>query len=269
MSANLLTFLQYDFMQRALIAGIAVAVVAPVVGIFLVVRRFSLLADTLAHVSILGVAVGFLTQIYPLLTATVLTAFAAVGMERLRASRRLPGDAVLALFLSGSLAAAVVLFSVVHSFSINLLSFLFGSIATVTWGDLYLIVPFALLAVLFVVAFYKELFLVSFDEDLARANGLRAGALNLGLTVVAAVGIVLSIKIVGALLIGALMVIPATAAAQVRRSFRQTLGLAVALSLVAVVVGLVLSFYLGWASGGTIVLVSVVEFIACYILGRQ
>lgn len=264
----MLDFLQYDFMQRALIAGIAVAVVAPVIGVFLVVRKFSMLADTLAHVSLLGVAVGFLTQIYPLLTAILLTALSAVGMERLRASRRLPGDAVLALFLSGSLAAAVVLFSVARGFSVNLLSFLFGSVATVTWSDLYIIVPFALLAVLFVLVFYKELFLVSFDDELARANGLRVGALNLGLTVVAAVGIVLSIKIVGALLIGALMVVPATAAAQLRRSFQQTLILAVVLSLVAVVVGLVLSYYLGWASGGTIVLVAIVEFVVCYVLGR-
>ena len=260
MGTDMFEIFQFDFMSRAFTAGIAVAIIAPLIGIFLVVRRYSLMADTLAHISLLGVAVGFLLKVYPLPMAVLFSMASAVGMEKLRSNRRLSGDAILALFLSGSLAVAVVLISIARGFNISLFSFLFGSISTVSNSDLYLIVILCVFAMAVIAGFYKELFLVSLDEELAEANGLKTKALNLTLVMLAAISVSLSIKIVGALLIGALMTIPVMAAIQFRRSFHQTLLLAMVFSLTSVITGLFLSYYLGWASGGTIVIIALVIF---------
>ncbi|MEK7606865.1 MAG: metal ABC transporter permease [Patescibacteria group bacterium] len=260
---------QFDFMIRAFLAGIAVAAVAPVIGTFLVVRRYSLMADTLSHVALLGVALGFLAKINPLISAAALSILAAFGLESLRTGRRISGDAALALFLSGSLAAAVVIISIAHGFNVSLFSFLFGSISTVSPSDLWLIIGFAFFALLSVFVFYKELFLVSLDEDLAEASGLKTKFLNIVLTVLAALVVVVSIKVVGALLIGALMVIPVLTALQWKRGFRGTILLSVLFSLLSAILGIFFSYYLGWASGGTIVLISLFFFLLSAFFGRK
>ena len=122
----MLEIFQFDFIIRAFIAGIAIAVIAPLIGTFLVVRRYSLMADTLAHVALLGVALGFLLHVHPLFAAVATAVVAGFGMEKLRSNKRLSGDSILALFLSGSLAIAVVLLSVARGFNVNLFSFLSG-----------------------------------------------------------------------------------------------------------------------------------------------
>ncbi|MBI5787653.1 MAG: metal ABC transporter permease [Candidatus Schekmanbacteria bacterium] len=252
---------QFDFMIRAFIAGIAVAVIAPLIGLFLVVRRYSLMSDTLAHISLLGVTIGFLTNISPLLMAVLLASCSAFGMEKLRSHKKFSGDAILSLFLSGSLALAVIMISFIRGLNVNLLSFLFGSISTVSVNDLYFIVSLCLLVLATITGFYKELFLVSLDEELAAANGIKIKTFNLTLIILAAISVSLSIKIVGALLIGALMTIPVMTAIQFRCSFRETLLLSILFSLLSVVSGLFLSYYLGWASGGTIVIVALLIFL--------
>jgi zinc transport system permease protein len=257
----MLEIFQYDFMIRAFIAGIAIGVIAPLIGTFLVVRRYSLMADTLAHVALLGVALGLLLKISPLLAAVVTSVAAGLGMEKLRDNKRLSGDSILALFLSGSLAIAVVLISASRGFNVNLFSFLFGSISTVSSGDLYLIGALGLLSVIIVLGFYKELFLVSLDNEIAKANGIKTSALNFILIMLAALAVSLAIKIVGALLIGALMVIPVMASLQFRRGFGKTIILSILISLFCVLCGLFVSYYLGWASGGTIVIVALVIFL--------
>lgn len=257
----MLEIFQYDFMIRAFVAGVAIAIIAPLIGTFLVVRRYSLMADTLAHVALLGAALGFILKIYPLLTAVLTSVAAGIGMERLRDNRRLSGDSVLALFLSGSLAAAVVLISLVRGFNVNLFSFLFGSITTVAPNDLYFIGGLALVSVMIVGGFYKELFLVSLDDELAKANGVKTNFFNFLLVILAALSVSLAIKIVGALLIGALMVIPVIASMQCKRGFGQTILIAILISLFSVVNGLFVSYYLGWASGGTIVIIALIIFL--------
>src|SRR3990167_1667813 len=239
----MLEIFQYDFMIRAFIAGIAVAIIAPLIGTFLVVRRYSLMADTLAHVALLGVAIGFLLHIHPLLTAVITSVGAGLGMEKLRKHKKLSGDSILALFLSGSLAIAVVLISVSRGFTVNLFSFLFGSIATVSVSDLYFIVALGLISVLTILGFYKELFLVSLDDEIAKANGIHTDVFNGIIVVLAALSVSLAIKIVGALLIGALMVIP-------------------------VIAGLIVSYFFGWASGGTIVIITISIFLCSLLFGK-
>ncbi len=259
----------YDFMIRAFQAGIAIGIVAPIIGMFLVVRRYSLMADTLAHVSLAGVAVGLLLAVNPIFSAIALSVAAAVGIEGLRNSKRVFSESVLALFLSGSLAVAVVILSITKGFNASLFSYLFGSISTVSPLDVWTTVALAVVVFLTVFFFYKELFFVSFDEEVAQANGLPVKRLNLMIVILAALAVALSIRIVGVLLIGALMVIPVIAAMQYGRSFRTTLFISVAFSLVSVVVGLFSSYYLDIASGGAIVLVSLAIFLMSLMLTKR
>src|SRR3990167_8723192 len=191
----MLEIFQFDFMVRAFAAGLAIAVVAPIIGMFLVVRRYSLMADTLAHISLAGVAGGLLLGINPIVSAIVLSVAAAFGIEELRSSRRVFGESVLALFLSGSLAVAVIILSLAKGFNSNLFSYLFGSISTVSPTDLWVTIALAVI-------------------------------------VLPAVAVALSIRIVGVLLIGALMVIPVISAMQYSKGFRTTLLLSVAFSLI-------------------------------------
>ena len=249
-------------MVRAFAAGTIIGVIAPLLGTYLVVRRFSRLADTLAHVSLAGVAVGLLTGTDPVISAVAVSVLTALAVERLRESNKIFGESALAIFLWAGMAVAVVLLSLARGFNVGLFSFLFGSITTVSPGDLYFIGVLGILVILMTAIFYKELFFVSSDEELARVSGINAGAFNLALMILAAVTIALSMRIVGILLIGALMVIPVITAMQFSKSFRQALLFSVAISLVSVIAGLFLSYYFDLASGGTIVLVSLVFFIA-------
>jgi zinc transport system permease protein len=265
----MLEIFQYSFMIRAFTAGLIIAVVAPVIGIFLIVRRYSLFADTLAHVSLLGVAVGVLTYTNPILTALAASLLGAVGMERLKARTNIYGESILALFLSGSLAIATVLISLARGFNANLLNFLFGSITTVQTNDLYLIGGLGVVIISVMSLVYKELFFISFDEEAAKVSGLPVGKLSLLLMVLSAFTVALSIRIVGVLLIGALMIIPGITAMQFKKSFKQTILLAVIFSLFSVIVGLFASYYFGLASGGSIVVVAIVLFLSSLLLTKN
>lgn len=265
----MIEILQYDFMVRAFEAGIAIGIVAPLIGMFLVVRRYSLLADTLAHVSFAGVALGLLLKINPIISAIALSLVASLGIEHLRNSRKIFGESILALFLSGSLALAVIILSLAKGFNANLFSYLFGNISTVTSADLNITIVLAITVFFAVVLMYKELFFVSFDEELARASGLPVKHINLAIVMLAAIAVALSIRIVGVLLIGALMVIPVISAMQYRYGFRSTLLLSVLFSVMSVIAGLFAAYYLNLASGGAIVIVALIIFLASMVVTRK
>ncbi len=265
----MLDIFQYDFMIHAFEAGIAIGIVAPLIGMFLVVRRYSLMADTLAHVSFAGVALGLLLQINPIFSAIGLSVFASFGIESLNNRRRIFGESVLALFLSGSLAVAVVIISLAKGFNANLFSYLFGSISTVSVVDLWVTLGLAISVFFAVVLLYKELFFASFDPELAEASGLPVKFLNLAVVVLAAIAVALSIRIVGVLLIGALMVIPVISAMQFGKSFKTTLLLSVMFSLFSVITGLFASYYLNLASGGAIVLVALSVFLLSLLVSKR
>ncbi|NTU72879.1 metal ABC transporter permease [Candidatus Roizmanbacteria bacterium] len=257
---------QYDFMIRAFSAGLIIGVIAPLVGIFLVVRRYSLMADTLSHISLLGVAIGVIFKVFPYLSAILLSTIAAVGIEKLRTTRKIFGESVLSLFLSGSLALAIVIISLFPGTNINIYSYLFGSITTVTQEEIVVIFGFGVTIVLAVFIFFKELFFISFDEELARVNGLPVTLLNFGLVILAALTVSVAMRAVGILLIGALMVIPVVTAFQYARSFTQAVIVSVFFSLISVVMGLYLSYYYNVASGGMIVLIALAIFVLSLIL---
>ncbi len=256
----MLTIFQYDFMVRAFVAGIITAIIAPSIGIFLVTRRYSFMADTLAHVSLSGVAIGYLTGTQPIAGAIVASVAAALCVEQLRSKGRVIGESALALFLSGGLALSAVLLSAARSVNLNLSSILFGSIATVSTSDVWFIAVLGCIVLLIVIVLYKQLLAISIDEELATASGLPVALVNRIIVVLAAVTVSLSMRIVGVLLVGALMVIPVITAMQLRQSFLRTLLLSIVLSLFSVIAGLFLSYYLGFASGGTIVLITIALF---------
>ena len=260
----LLDIFQYSFIIRGLEAGIIVAVIAPLIGIFLVLRRYSLIADTLAHVSLAGIAIGLLLGINPVFTALGVAVIASLGIEKLRLSKRVYGESALALFLSGSLALAIVLLSLAHGFNTNLFNYLFGSIVTVTMTDVYTIAILAVVVIIILSLFYKELVYVTFDEDAAKVSGVPTKLINTILIILAAITVSLSIPIVGVLLIAALIVIPVVAALQLRKSFIKTILYAEIISLFSVISGIFASFYLNLSTGGTIVLIMLAIFILLF-----
>lgn len=258
---------EYGFVVRGLTAGAIVAVIAPLIGIFLVLRRYSLIADTLAHVSLGGIALGLLLGINPIFTALGVTVLSSLGIERLRLSKKVYGESALALFLSGSLALATVLLSLGKGFTTNLFNYLFGSIVTVTQSDVYTIAGLALVVIVVIALLYKELVYISFDEEAARVSGIPTRFINATLIVLAALTVSVAIPIVGILLIAALIVIPVVAALQLKKSFVMTILYAEIFSVVSVVSGIVVSFYLNLATGGTIVLIALLIFLLT-LLGK-
>lgn len=262
----MLELFQYGFVVRGLIAGVIIAIIAPLIGIFLVLRRYSLIADTLSHVSFAGIAIGLLFGINPIITAIIASVASSLAIERLRISKKVYGDSALSLFLSGSLALAIVLISLYHGFNVNLSNYLFGSIVTVAQLDLIIIALLGAIVVITIISFYKELVYISFDEEAAQVSGIPVRLINIILITLSALTVALSIPIIGILLISALIVIPVLTALQLRRSFRQTLIIAELVSVASVVIGIIISFYLNLSSGGTIVLVALAIFTIAFLL---
>lgn len=259
---------QYGFIVRGFQAGFIIAVIAPLIGMFLVLRRYSLIADTLAHVSLAGVAVGLLLKINPLITAIISAVLSSLLIERLRMSKRIYGESALSIFLSGSLALAIVLISIAGGFGTDLFSYLFGSLVTVRQTDVYIIAGLGLVVLAAIIAFYKELMYTTFDEESAKVSGVPTRFINLLLITLAAFTVSIAIPIVGVLLIAALIVIPVVTALQFKLGFLQTILLAEVISIVSVLGGIVTAFYLNISTGGTIVLFTIIFFISAYTLQR-
>ncbi len=257
----MLDLFHYGFIVRGFEAGIIIALIAPLIGIFLVLRRYSLIADTLSHVSLAGVAIGLLLSINPLITAILAAVISSTVIERLRISKRVYGESALAIFLSGSLALAIVLIGLAHGFNVDLFNYLFGSIVTVKESDVALIAILGTIVLLAIVLFYKELVFVTFDEEAAQVSGIKTRFINLMLIFLAALTVALAIPIVGVLLISALIVVPVVTALQFKKGFLQTIILAECLSVFSVISGIILSFYLNLSPGGTIVLLALSLFI--------
>lgn len=257
--------LQYGFMVRALLAGVLVALTVPVLGSFLVARRYSLIADSLAHVSLAGVGAGLLLGTAPVLVAIPITMAGAVLLEWLRQRKALSGEIGLAILMSGGLAIAVVLANAARGANVDFTSYLFGSITTTTTADVLLLAAAVLTIGVLVATQYRALLHIAYDEDSARIAGYRVSLLNYVLAAATALLVVLSLRIVGGLLISALLVIPVVAASRLSRSFRGAIMGAVVCALVAVLAGLLFAFYAGIAAGGAIVLAALVLLVAAMI----
>lgn len=253
----MMEILQYDFMQRAFAAGIMVALTCPLIGIFIVLKRLSMIGDTLSHASLAGIAAGMLWGFYPFWGALIFSVAAAFSIEKLRKSFARYEELSNAIILSTGIGLAVVFIGLAKGYNSDLMGYLFGSIAAVSIQDIYIMFFLSAVIVLSVIILYDKLFYIAFDEEGAQISGISVSFLNIYLTLLTAFTVVVSMRIVGIFMVSSLLVIPVASAMQIGKGFKNTLWLSVAFALVSVVVGLILSYYLDIAPGGTIVLLSV------------
>jgi len=256
---------QYDFLRYTLFSGILIGLICPILGTFLIVRKLSMMADGLSHVTLSGVAAGmllskkvaFLNAVNPLFFGMLFSVIGSLFIERLRKVFKAQQDLAIPIILSSGLGLFTVLISVADGFNADLYSYLFGKIVTVTIEDLYALLGVAAVVLGTVFLIYKELFAVSFDEEFARVSGVSRRAINLWFMVLVALTIAASMRIVGVLLISALITLPVAASLQISGSFRQTIWFAILFAETSVLGGLYFAYMLDWASGGTIVLMAV------------
>ncbi len=260
---------QYDFWRYAVVAGLLIGILAPTVGNFLLLRRYALLVDTLAHVSLLGLAFGLLWHWSPTLSA-VLSCLAAAGViETLRQRGRLGGETVLALIMSTALASAAIILARFGNLNLTIVSYLFGSLLTLDQAQVWLMAGLTLLSLALILWNYRALVEVVFDEELAAATGLKVKYYNYLLLALVALTVGLAIQIVGALLISALVVIPVITARFWSGSLAQNIGLSIILAEAAVLLGLFGSVFLATPPGATIVIVSALGFLGSTLWRRS
>ncbi|MEV7525466.1 metal ABC transporter permease [Streptomyces sp. NPDC091371] len=253
--------LDYAFMQRALLAAVLVGLTAPAIGTYLVQRRQAVMGDGIGHVAMTGVALGFLLNTSPVWMATLVAVIGAVGMELIRSRGKTSGDIALAMLFYGGLAGGVMIINLAPGGSTaNLTSYLFGSITTVSAEDITAVVVLAVFVLAVTLGLRRQLFAVCQDEEFARVTGLPVRALNLLMAVTAAVTVTVAMRIVGLLLVSAMMVIPVAAAQRITRGFTATLTAAMAIGVLVSLTGTVTTYYIDAPSGGTIVLLAIAVF---------
>lgn len=256
----MLEIFQYSFMWRALIAGLMVAIIAPLMGNFLLIRRFSMVADTLSHIALIGVGIGLLTNTQPIFITVLLTIMVAILIEQIRSQAKIAGETVLAMFLPGGLAISIIMISLANGFNANLFAYLFGSISTVTSDEIWPILGLGLLSLTVIALLYRQLLFTSFDEEGAKISGIKVRLIGFILMTLTAITVALAMRVVGVLLIGALMVIPSVTSMSIARSFKQSFLLAIGFAMLAVILGLYAAFYLDLPAGAAIVLFSLAIF---------
>ena len=249
-------------MQRAFAAGLMVAVLCPTIGVFIVLRRLSMMGEMFCNVSLAGVALGIITGVYPLATAVGLSLTAAAVLEVLRRTYRIFGDLAIALMISFGISLAVTLISLARAMDAAFFSYLFGSVIAITRQDLWLILILGTLVLALVYVLHKELFVIAFDEEGARAAGVRVDLVNALFVLATALTITLSIRVVGILLVSSLITVPVAAALQLSRSYRATVLYSYLFAILAVLLGLYIAFHADLAPGGSIVLTSLGIFVA-------
>ena len=257
MSFEILT---YGFMQRALISGIAIAVLCSVVGLFLVLRRYSLFGDAVAHSSFGGIAAGLLIGLYPLWTAYAVSLISALVITRIKQSFDISGDASVAILLSSGIAAGLVMISLAGGFTVDILSFIFGSILLVSTNDVILILALTGAILVVILLLYRELIYSTFNEEQAKVSGIPVEKINYLIVFLAGITVVTSIQLVGILLISALFVIPNVTAIMYGKGFKHTAFISISFSVFAVVGGILLSYVFDITPAGTIVMLSIAIF---------
>jgi len=257
---------EMEFMQRAWLAGLIMALICPMIGSFLVLRRQSLIGDGLGHIAFAGVAGGALGGYSPVLSAAVATILGALAIERVRVRLSQTADMVLAIFFYSGMGLAVIFTGLNKEGGLNLSSVLFGSLMTVSRHDLLVIALLAFVTIIFITFSYHSLQYLTFDETCAKVAGLPVASLNLLLALLTALTVALSMRIVGLLLVSAMMVIPVACALQTAYSFKSTILQSIVYGLANVIIGLTISYYLNLAPGGTIVVIGTVLFLLSTII---
>ncbi|KJJ85601.1 Mn2+/Zn2+ ABC transporter permease [Candidatus Omnitrophus magneticus] len=260
--------LQYAFIQRAIIAGCFMAVGCSFLGVFLVLRRFSLIGDGLAHVSFAGVALGLFFNSQPMLISIPLVSLASLVILKLNEKAAVYGDAAIGLVSSFSIALGVIIASTSGGFNVDLFSYLFGNILSVSKLEVWLTIVISSLVAVVTIFFYHDLFSITFDEEHARVSGVNVKLVNKILILLTSFIIVLGIKIAGTMLVSSLIILPPISALQVARSFRSVIILSSIFAVISVITGIFVSYIFNLPSGATIIMINFIIFVKLFLYGR-
>ncbi|NEX79692.1 metal ABC transporter permease [Bacillus thermocopriae] len=256
---------QYEFLQNAFLTGIMIGFLAPLLGVFIVVRRLSLIADALSHVTLAGIAASLLMEKYfsamtginPLYLGMVFSVGGSLFIEKLRSVYSHYQELAIPIILSGGIGLGVIFISLANGFNTDLFSYLFGSVSAVSRTDLMVILAISIIVVAAVLLLYKELFLLSFDEEYAKASGIAAKSIHFVFIIMVALVIAASMRVVGILLVSSLMTLPVAASIRIAKGFKQTIFFSILFGEISVLGGLFAAYHLDLAPGGTIVILSI------------
>jgi zinc transport system permease protein len=268
---------QYEFLQNSFLTGMLIGIIAPLLGVFIVVRKLSLIADALSHISLSGIAATMLATTYspilstisPLYGGMLFSVIGALSIEKLRSVYKHFEELAIPIIMSIGIGLGVIFISLADGFNQDLFGYLFGSVSAVGRTDLFSIFIIGLLVVLTIFFVFKELFLLAFDEEFGKAQGIRSSTVHFIFIILVALVIAISIRIVGVLLVSSLMTLPVAASMRVSKSFKQTIIFSIIFGEVAVVGGLVSAFYLDLAPGGTIVCILAIILIITILFTKK
>jgi zinc transport system permease protein len=268
---NLLEILSYGFIQRALLAGTLIALLCSVLGVFLVLRRLSLIGDGLAHVTFGSTAIALALKLYSamsLLVSMPIVLLASLGILKLTEKGRLSGDAAIGLVSAVGISVGIVLASAGGGYNVDLLSYLFGNILSISREEVVIAALLCVGVILLLTLYYHELFAISFSEELAMVSGIRTSFINSILVLLTALSVVLAMKLVGIMLISSMLIVPAASALQLARGFKVCIGLAALQGCSSVIIGIILSILSNLPASATIVLVNLLFFAAAFLARR-
>ncbi len=260
--------LSYGFFQRALIAGILVAILCSSLGMFLVLRRLSLIGDGLAHLTFGSVAIGMFLRVYPPYMAIPLSLLGSLAIMRIMEKARIYGDSAIGIISSAGIAIGIIITSISGGFNVDLFSYLFGNILTIRKDEIIITLFLTISVLLLIYIFYDELIATSFDEDLAKISGINTKKINNLLILITAFTVVISMRVVGILLVSSFLILPNVSALQIAKNFRSAIFISSSIAILAVVLGIIISFVFNLPASGSIVLVNLVFFILSLTLRR-
>jgi zinc transport system permease protein len=262
---ELINFLSYGFIQRALIAGSFIGLLCSLLGVFLVLRRLSLIGDGLAHVTFGSIALGLLLNFYPLYIAIPVVMLCSLGILKLMERARLYGDAAIGIVSSVGIAGGTLMASLAGGFNVDLFSYLFGNILAISTTEVGISMALSGAVIITIAVFYNELFSLTFDEEFARTTGIRTERINTVFILATALTVVLATRVVGILLVSSLLILPAVTSLQLAKGFKIAIVISCSTGVLSVIAGIVVSFLMNLPAGATIVMLNLLFFIAAFI----
>jgi zinc transport system permease protein len=261
---EIVNFLHYEFIWRAIITGSFIALVCSLLGVLLVLRRFSLIGDGLAHVTFGSVAVGLLLKQPPVYISIPIIMLSSLGILKLTEKARLYGDAAIGIVSSVGIAGGILIASIAGGFNVDLFSYLFGNILSISKAEVLASIALSLVVLVIILFFYYEYFSATFDEEFAKVSGINTKKINSMLVLLTGITVVLAMRVVGIMLTSALLILPAVTALQIAKSFRNTMVISSVIALSSVIIGIYISFAMNLPTGATIVMTNFIFFISAF-----
>ncbi|HYA11943.1 MAG TPA: metal ABC transporter permease [Thermodesulfovibrionales bacterium] len=262
---EIVDFLHYAFIRRALITGSFIALVCSLLGVLLVLRRFSLIGDGLAHVTFGSVAIGLLLKQHPVYVSIPIVMLSSLGILKLTEKAKLYGDAAIGIVSSIGIAGGILIASIAGGFNVDLFSYLFGNILSISKAEVFTAIVLSLVVLLIISLFYKEHFSTTFDEEFAKVSGINTKKINSILVLLTGITVVLAMRVVGIMLTSALLILPAVTALQIAKSFKNTMAISSVIAMSSVIIGIYISFVMNLPTGATIVMTNFIFFIAAFL----